>query len=185
MLTRCDDRIQHDSDAKSRKVRFIDEFNDNTVKMLKIFADIAKLVKTARCVQNWLKIHDYSWRLVWTRFCCNWTDCIPIIIGTFFRNSLKKFIFVRPNIKWGTASCWLLCPNSAWGSIDTIDIGKTHLNIDSFGPTYSFRQSLFMEIHLKGFNINVDIVLYCNIYCYKSWKGQLERFLVLSRFMLS
>ena len=54
---------------------------------------------------------------------------------------IQKFAYfghslVRTDLQWGASSRWLFRPNSAWCSIETMTIGKTH-------PT------LFQHLHVK------------------------------------
>ena len=48
-----------------------------------------------------------------------------------FKPSIKTFKLIFRNIKWGASSRWSFDPNSAWGSIGTMTIGKTHSSLYS------------------------------------------------------
>ena len=40
------------------------------------------------------------------------------------------FNHYHKNLKWGASSRWSFCPNSAWSSIETTTIGKTHPTVE-------------------------------------------------------
>ena len=44
-------------------------------------------------------------------------------LGTFYNSPIRVDFNL---LNWGASSRWLFCPNSAWSSIETTTIGKTH-----------------------------------------------------------